>query len=45
MRKWLDEHQFEYQEQIHFKELGQLSFDFGIIQNNQIVALIEVQGE
>ena len=45
MRKWLDEHQFEYQEQIHFKELGQLSFDFGIIQNNQIIALIEVQGE
>lgn len=45
MRKWLDEHQFEYQEQVHFKELGQLSFDFGIVQNNQIIALIEVQGE
>ena len=45
MRKWLEERQITYKEQISFAELGGLRFDFGVYEGDILRALIEVQGE
>jgi len=46
MRKYLDENGIKYKEQVNFKELGRLKFDFGILdKEDKIISLIEVQGD
>ena len=45
MAKLLREHGLEYKEQVTFDGLPLLRFDFGVYKENELLYLIEIQGE
>ena len=44
MKKWLEDHNKTYKEQLRFDDLPRLFFDFGVFDGNKLLYLIEVQG-